>query len=108
MISLIKKKTFEIEESNVLIYRDYKNLNFNTFTLELLSMFHHNNVSATSFENNFANVLNQQAPKISNFFRGNQKLHLNKSLRADIVKHSRLRNRANKSQLLADLSKYKK
>ena len=62
----------------------------------------------SSFENNFVNVLNQQAPKKSKVFRGNQKPHLNKSLRAVIMKCSRLKNKANKSQLPANLSKYKK
>ena len=41
-------------------------------------------------------------------FRGNQKPHLNKSLRVAIMKRSRLKNKATKFQLLADLSKYKK
>ena len=104
----MKKTTFEKEESKVLVYRDYKNSSFNSFKSELLFKFHHNNVTFTSFENNFVNVLNQQAPKKSKVFRGNQKPHLNKSLRAAIMKRSRLKNKANKSQLPADLSKYKK
>ena len=58
-----------------------------------------------SFEDNFVNVLNQQAPKKSIVFCGNQMPHLNKSLRAV---RSQLKNKANKSQLTADLSKYKK
>ena len=102
------KATFEKEESKVLVYRDYKNFNFNCFKSELLSRFHHNNVTFTSFENNFVNVLNREATKKSKVFRGNQKPHLNESLRAAIMKRSRLRNKANKSQLQADLSKYKK
>ena len=61
-----------------------------------------------SFENNFVNLLNQQAPKKSKVFCGNQKPHLNKSLRAAIMKRSRLKNKADKSQLPADLFKYKK
>ena len=104
----MKKTTFEKEESKVLVYRDYKNSSFNSFKSELLFKFHHNNVTFTSFENNFVNVLNQQAPKKSKVFRGNQKPHLNKSLRAAIMKRSRLKNKSNKSQLPADLSKYKK
>ena len=60
----------------------------------------------SSFENNFVNVLNQQAPKKSKVFRENKKPHLNKSLRAVIMKCSRLKNKANKSQLPANLSKY--
>ena len=52
-------------------------------------------------------MLNQQTPKKSKVFRDNQKLHLNKSLGAAITKRSRLKNEANKSQLPADLPKYK-
>ena len=72
LISSKMKTTFEKEESKVLIYLDCKNFNFNSFKSELLSKFHHNNVTFTSFENNFVNVLNQQAPKKSKVFRGNQ------------------------------------
>ena len=108
LISSMMKVTFENKGSIVLVYRDYKNSTFNSFKSELLSKFHHNNVTFTSFENNFVNVLNQQAPKKSKVFRGNQKPHLNKSLRAAIMKRSRLKNKSNKSQLPADLSKYKK
>ena len=53
-------------------------------------------------------MLNQQAPKKSKVFCGNQKPHLNKSLRSAIMKRSRLKDKASKSQLAADLSKYKK
>ena len=53
-------------------------------------------------------MVNQQAPKKSKVFRGNQKPHLNKSLRAAIMKRYRLKIKANKSQLPAYLSKYKK
>ena len=102
------KATFEKEESEVLAYREYKYFSFNSFKSELLSKFHHNNVTFTSFENKFVNVLNQQAPKKSTVFRGNQKPHLKRSLRADIMTRSKLENKANKSQLPADLSKYKK
>ena len=106
LISSMMKATFEKEESKVLVYQDYKSFSFNSFKSELLSKFHHNNVTFTSFENNFANALNQKAPKKSSF-RGNQKPHLNKSLRVAIMKRPRLKNKANKSQLPADLSKYK-
>ena len=62
------KSIFEKEKSKFLIHRDYKNFNFNSFKSELLSKFHHNNVTFTSCKNNFVNGLNQQAPKISQFF----------------------------------------
>ena len=62
----------------------------------------------TSFENNFVNVLNQQAPKKSKVFCGNQKPHLNKPLRTPIMKLKKKLKITNKSQLPADSSKYKK
>ena len=57
------KKTFEKEESKVLVYQDYKNFSFNSLALKV--------------------------------FLDNQKPHLNKSLRAAIMKRSRLKNKAN-------------
>ena len=86
LISSMMKTTFEEEEYKVLVYRDYKNFNFSQ-----KSKFHHNNVTFISFENNFVNVLNEQAPKKSKVFRGNQKPHLKRSLRAAIMKRSRLK-----------------
>ena len=80
LISSMMKTTFEKEEPKILVCRDYQNCSFNSFKSELLSKFHHNNVTFTSFENNFVNVLNQQAPKKSKVFRGNQMPHLHKSL----------------------------
>ena len=108
LISSMMKATDEKENSKVLVYWDYKKFNSNCFKSELLSKFHRNNVTFTSFENNFVDILNHQAPKKSKLFRGNQKPHLKKSLRAAIVKCSRLKNKAIKSELPADLSKYKK
>ena len=71
LISSMMKTTFEKEQSKILIYRDYKSFNFNSFKSELLSIFHHNNVSFTSFDNNFENVLIKQATKKPKVFRGN-------------------------------------
>ena len=85
LISSAMKTTFAKEESKVLLYRDYKKFNFGSFKSELLYEFHHNNVTFTSFENNFVNVLNLQAHKKSKAFCGNQRLHLNKLLKVAII-----------------------
>ena len=58
LISSMMKTTSEKEETKVLVYWNYKNFSFNGFKSELLSKFHLNNVTFTSFENNFVNVLN--------------------------------------------------
>ena len=89
------------------MYRDYENFNLNSFKSGILPKFNHNNITFTSFKNNFVNVLNQQAPKKSKAFRGNQKPHLSKLLRGAFMKLYRLKSKANKSQSLTALSKYK-
>ena len=61
------KTIFEKEESKVLVYRGYKNFNFNCFKSELLSKFHHSHMTFTSFQKNFMTVLNQQVLKKSSF-----------------------------------------
>ena len=102
-ISLMIKRTFEKEESKVLIYRGYKDFKLVSSKSELLSEFHQSNVSFTSFEINFIDVLNKQASKTSNIFRDNQKPHVNKSLIAAIMKCSPLSNKTIKSQLHANI-----
>ena len=44
-----------------------------------------------TFETNFVDTLNNQAPKKSKIFRGNQKPHINKILRNAIMKRSQLK-----------------
>ena len=61
-----------------------------------------------TFETNFVDTLNNQAPKKSKIFRGNQKPHINKILRSAIMKRSQLKNKANKTKSVDDLIKYKK
>ena len=90
------KKIFEKEEYKVLVYQDYKKFNFDCFKSVLLFKFHYNNLTLCSLKNNFVNVLNQQAPKKVKVFPGNQKQHLNKSLRPAVMNRSRLKNKANK------------
>ena len=52
-------------------------------------------------------MLNNQAPKKSKIFRGNQKPHINKILRNAIMKRSKLKNKANKTKSGDYLLKYK-
>ena len=52
--------------------------------------------------------MNNQAPKESKIFRGNQKPHINKILRNAIMKRPQLKNKANKPKSVDDLMKYQK
>ena len=60
------------------------------------------------FEKTFENVLNAHAPKKIKFLRGNQKPHVDKNLRKAIMKRSQLKNKANRTKNLEDITKYKK
>ena len=55
--------------------------------------------------------MNNQPPKKSKIFRGNQKPHINKPLGNAIMKRFKLKNKANKTnkanKLVDDLAKYK-
>ena len=53
-------------------------------------------------------MLNKRSPKKSKVFCINQKPHLNKSLRAAVMKRSQLKTNANKSQFPANIQIYKK
>ena len=48
--------------------------------------------------------LGKYAPKKKKQFRGNNKPHVNKMLRKAIMKRSKLKNKANKTKLPADIN----
>ena len=53
-------------------------------------------------------TLNKHAPKKTKVFRGNQKPHINKTLRNTIMKRSQLKSKANKTKDPKDILKCKK
>ena len=61
-----------------------------------------------NFGKTFENALNANAPKKTKFLHGNQKSHVDKSLRKAITKHSQLKNKENRTKQLQDITKYKK
>ena len=50
------------------------------------------------FEKNFVETLNKHASKKTKIFPGNHKPHIGKTLRKVIMKHSQLKNKANKTK----------
>ena len=50
--------------------------------------------------------MNKHAPKKRKWVRGNHKPHINKELRKAIMKRSRLKNKANKTKKLIDISNF--
>ena len=80
----------------------------NNFEEELSSKLDINSKDYVAFENNFVNVLDNHAPKKTKILRVNHKPHVSKTLRLAIMKRSRLKNKANKTQLPSDKQNYKK
>ena len=104
LIYSMLKTTFHKEEPKTLIYRDYKTFSLEKFSSELfLKLESQENNDYQTFETNFVDTLNNQAPKKSIIFAGNQKPHINKILRNAIMKRSQLKNKS-----VDDLIKYKK
>ena len=101
LIYLMLKTTFKNEESIQLIYHHYKNFDNANFQMDLESKFE-------NFEKTFENALNAHAAKKTKFLHGNLKSYVNKNLCKAIMKHSQLKNEANRRKQLQDITKYKK
>ena len=108
LIYSILKTTFKKEESKNFIFRDYKNFDNTNFQMDLESKLSNCPKKYGIFEKTFENVLDAHAPKKIKFLRGNQKPHVDKNLRKAIMKRSQLKNKANRTKNLEDITKYKK
>ena len=102
------KTKLAFEEPKRLVYRNFKSFNSDYFEENLLSKLDLNNKYYAVFEDNFVNIFNKHASKKTNILRVNHKPHFSKTLRLAIMKHSRLKNRGNKTQLPSDRQNYKK
>jgi len=102
------KTTLKSEEPKKLIYRDYSKFSAECFKEDFLSNICGDEHDYSDFERNFINTLNTHAPKKYKVLRGNNKPHINKTLRKAIMKRSQLKNKANKTQKTIDIRNYKK
>ena len=64
-------------------------------------------VDYSDFEKKNTDTLSKHAPKKIKILRGNQKPHINETLRKTIMKRSQLKNNANKTRNATDGSHYK-
>ena len=93
----------------MLIYCDFKMFCLRTFNSELvLNVESKENNGYQTFQKNFVDTMNNQAPKKSKIFQSNQKPHINWILRNTITKYYKLKNKANKTKSVDDIIKYKK
>ena len=67
-----------------------------------------NNGNYSDFNNEFKEILDHHAPIKQTKVRGNTKPHINKAVRKEMMKRSRLKNKANKSgrKMIKDFIKY--
>ena len=108
LIYSVMKTTFKFEEAKKLIYRDYSNFSTECFKDDFMSSICQKKHDYSDFEKKFIDTLNKHAPKKIKTFRGNQKPHINKTLRKAITKRSQLKNKANKIRNATDVSNYKR
>ena len=107
MVYTMLKTTFLKSELKQLIYRDFKNFYFGSFKNDLLE----NMITCDrsyEFDRKFTTVLNKHNPKKTKCLCGNQKPHINKTLRHKTIKRSKLKNKPNKNKHPSDIKDYKK
>jgi len=92
LISTELKSTYSKLPPRNVTYRSFKNFNEKHFLDDLSNSLSLNITNYDLFESSFKNVLDKHAPQRSRLIRGNEKPHINKSLRKAIMKRSRLRN----------------
>ena len=102
------KSCFQNTEPKLLNYRDFKWFSPQAFEQDLGKALIDCGDSYDTFENIFTSKLNKHPPKRRKWVRGNHKPHINKELRKDIMKRSRLKNKANKTKKPIDVSNFKK
>ena len=90
-------------------YRQYKNFNNEQFLAELQFCIANNVIASyKEFENIFTNILDKHAPLKAKLLRANNRLHITKNLRVAIMKRSKLKNIANKSNNPNDMANYRR
>ena len=100
--------TMPKSEPRQVIYRDLKNFYLESLKNDLLENMVTSDRSYEEFERKFTRVLNKHAPKKKKWLRGNQKPHINKTLRHEIMKMSKLKKKANKTKNPSDINNCKK
>ena len=102
------KSTFVKLPPKRLLYRSYKRFNRNYFLYDLeYSLKEFNTTEYKEYEATFASVLDRHAPLKTKILRGNNRPHVSKHLRKEIMKRSRLKNIATRSQKPEDWSNYR-
>ena len=102
------KTLFKSEGPKKLVYCDYSNFSSECFKDYDMSSIWQEKHDYSDFEKKFIDALNKHASRKIKTFRGNQKHHINKTLRKDIMKKSQFKNKAKKTRNIIDILNYKK
>ena len=102
------KTCFKREKSKIFIHRNYKIFNDTDFRMDLETKLEECPKHYKHFGKTFINVLDAHVPRKTKVLRGNQKPHVDKSLRKSIMKRCKLKNKAIRTKPQEDIAKYKK
>ena len=100
------KSTYNKPELMALRKRQYKNFSKESFLKDLKFGISTDGIFS-HFKNEFKKILGHNAPAKQTKLLGNTKHHVNKILRKEIMKRSRLKNKTNKTGSKEDLKLYK-
>ena len=96
MVYTMLKSIYAKLEPKILSIRSYKDFSKESFLGDLQHRL--NNIGKFAECNDeFKAILNHHAPTKKSKLRGNTKPHINKTLRKEMMRRSRLKNKANKS-----------
>ena len=102
------RSCFSNAEPKLLNYRDFKHFLQEAFKEDFSKALCDCGNSYDDFDHIFTSKLNKHAPKKKKWIRGNNKPHVNKTLRLATMKISRLKIKANKTKDPTDIRSYKK
>ena len=108
MIYTMLKCKFIKLPPKVSVSRDFRHFDENKFKKEVTDKIENKISNFSEFNFVLEEIVDKHAPYKRKILRGNTKPHMNKPLRKEIMKRSRLKNRYNNTKLEVDLIAYKK
>ena len=104
MIVSVLKKSFKKNKPKVICYKDYKNLNREEFTNELVKSLDLKDITSYSeFKNSFMDTFNRYVPIKKKTVRANHAPYVTKHMRKAIMKRTNLQNKYFKKRTLGNL-----
>ena len=109
MIYTMLKTTFQKLPPKTLKYRDYKSFDETTFLSHLVHEISSIQPGDFSILNScISKIIDQHAPVKTKLIRGNNKPHMNKELRKEMMKRAELKKKAHKTGLDCDKANFRK